>query len=204
MIVVKLGGSFFDSLELIEWLEVLSGEGAGKVVIVPGGGPFADQVRDAQKQHNFNDPIAHEMALHAMDQFGLFLIGMAEKHDPEHKLIAVNSEQQIREALKNKQTPVWLPSKQLKDNQEIPQNWTVTSDSLSAWLAKELKAEQLFLVKRSNIDFDQPIEVLEKESIVDTSFKYFIKGTTIKIEFSNEGQQLQFEGKLQMIDVLAG
>ncbi len=47
--------------------KILSEEGAGKVVIVSGGGPFADQVRDAQKRWKFNDQQAHQIALHAMD-----------------------------------------------------------------------------------------------------------------------------------------
>ncbi|MFK8068176.1 MAG: hypothetical protein AB8D52_08020 [Gammaproteobacteria bacterium] len=190
MIVVKLGGSFFDSPELIEWLKVLSEHGAGKVVIVPGGGPFADQVRNAQKQHGFNDSIAHKMALHAMDQFGFFLIGMAEKNIPDHKLIAANSEQKIREAIINKQTPVWLPSQQLKDNQDIPQNWTVTSDSLSAWLAKELIADQLVLIKRTNADLERPIKELEQEGVIDSSFINFIEQSDFKMKFLNVRQVL--------------
>lgn len=193
MIVVKLGGSFFDSPDLFEWLKVLSKDGAGKVVIVPGGGPFADQVREAQKQHKFNDQIAHKMALHAMDQFGLFLIGMAEKQDQQ--LIAANSKQQIKEALKNKQTPVWLPSKELKNNKEIPQNWSVTSDSLSAWLAKELNADQLILIKRC--DVDQSIKELEKRSVVDSSFQNFINGVDLKIDILNSDQQYYFKKKIE-------
>lgn len=195
MIVVKLGGSFFDSPDLAEWLKVLSEDGAGKLVIVPGGGPFADQVREAQKQHKFNDQIAHKMALHAMDQFGLFLIGMAEKQD--QKLIAANSKQQIQEAIKNKQTPVWLPSKELENNKEIPQNWSVTSDSLSAWLAKKINADQLILIKRTNVDSDQSINELEKKNIVDSSLEYFLERVNFKTNYFSAEQYSNIKEMLQ-------
>ena len=43
-VVVKLGGSFAFSEHLRAWLEALTAC-AGRVVIVPGGGPFADTRR---------------------------------------------------------------------------------------------------------------------------------------------------------------
>jgi aspartokinase-like uncharacterized kinase len=46
-VVVKLGGSFAFSEQLRNWIEALAACG-GEVVIVPGGGPFADAVRLAQ------------------------------------------------------------------------------------------------------------------------------------------------------------
>ena len=194
MWVVKLGGSLFDYLKLSEWLKILSEDGAGKVVIVPGGGPFADQVRDAQKRWKFNDQQAHQMALHAMDQFGLMLCGIAEDHG--YDLIPVRSKQEIHEILASKKTPVWLPSKWLRNNTEIPQNWTVTSDSLSAWLAKELSADQLILIKCTKINLDVPIEELEKKNIVDCSFEKFIMGACFKVTFLCSGQQLSMHEML--------
>ena len=194
MIVVKLGGSLFDYPKLSEWLKILSEEGAGKVVIVPGGGPFADQVRDAQKQWKFNDQQAHKMALHAMDQFGLMLCGIAEEHG--YDLIPVRSKQEIHEILASKKTPVWLSSKWLENNTEIPQNWTVTSDSLSAWLAKELNADQLILIKRIEIDANAILNELERENIVDSSFKCFVSKTCFETSFLCANQQLRMQQML--------
>ena len=47
-----------------------------KVVVVPGGGPFADAVRTAQGLWQFSDEVAHVMAIGAMDQFGRMLCGI--------------------------------------------------------------------------------------------------------------------------------
>lgn len=58
MIVLKLGGSLLSSAEpsyLRQWLSLASEQGKGKLVIVPGGGVFADQVRLMQKQWHYND-----------------------------------------------------------------------------------------------------------------------------------------------------
>jgi 5-(aminomethyl)-3-furanmethanol phosphate kinase len=65
-IVVKLGGSFAYSDHLRDWIEALAAC-AGRVVIVPGGGPFADAVRLAQIQMRFDDKAAHHMAVLATD-----------------------------------------------------------------------------------------------------------------------------------------
>ena len=46
-LIVKLGGSHAFAAHLKDWLGAIA-EGAGRVVIVPGGGPFADAVRAAQ------------------------------------------------------------------------------------------------------------------------------------------------------------
>src|SRR5258706_129790 len=52
--VIKLGGSFAFSADLGEWIAAIAGC-AGRAVIVPGGGPFADAVRAAQAQMGFDD-----------------------------------------------------------------------------------------------------------------------------------------------------
>lgn len=194
MLIVKLGGSLFDYPKLSEWLKILSEDGAGKVVIVPGGGPFADQVRDAQKRWKFNDQQAHQMALLAMDQFGLMLCGIAEKNG--YDLIPASSKQEIHEILVNKQTPVWLPSKSLENNKEIPQNWTVTSDSISAWLARELKADQLILIKRIEIDADTIFDELEYDNIVDSSFKSFASRSCFEINYLSSDQKIYMQEML--------
>ena len=50
MIVLKLGGSLLSQATLVEFLDLARQYGKGQVVIVPGGGVFADQVRLTQKQ----------------------------------------------------------------------------------------------------------------------------------------------------------
>jgi 5-(aminomethyl)-3-furanmethanol phosphate kinase len=164
MRVVKLGGSLFDAPELSPWLCALAAHGAGEVVIVPGGGPFADGVRTAQQHRRFGDESAHRMALLGMAQFGLMLAGM------EHKLALAEDEAQIAAALALRKTAIWLPvDTELTRN--LPANWDFTSDSISAWLAKALGANALLLVKAAACGEGRySLSLLETRKIVDAHF----------------------------------
>ncbi|MES1987104.1 MAG: uridylate kinase, partial [Pseudomonadota bacterium] len=124
MWVIKLGGSLLGAPELLRWLELLVKFGDGKVVIVPGGGLFANSVREAQQISNASDEVAHQLALLAMDQFGLLLAGM------NPGLVTASSELELAERGWQHRGIVWLPSKMALADTSIPQNWQVTSDSL--------------------------------------------------------------------------
>ena len=43
------------------------------MLVVPGGGPFADAVRAVDEQVGLDDATAHALALRAMDQLGVLL-----------------------------------------------------------------------------------------------------------------------------------
>ena len=169
MWVVKLGGSLLGSPELARWLELIVKFGDGKVVIVPGGGLFADSVREAQKISNISDAVAHELALIAMDQFGILLAGM------NTALATASSELEIAERGWQHRGIVWLPSQMVLADERIPKNWQVTSDSLSAWLANKLGAEQLILVKSKSLisyqtEVPTPLYRLVDEGLIDCQF----------------------------------
>ena len=65
--IVKLGGSHSSGPHIRDWLAAIVAE-AGGIVIVPGGGPFADAVRSAQPRMGFDDRAGDAMALLAMEQ----------------------------------------------------------------------------------------------------------------------------------------
>ena len=174
MWVVKLGGSLLGSPELKRWLEIVVKFSDGKIIIVPGGGVFADAVREAQQLTHINDSSAHHLALLAMDQFGLVIAGM----NPE--LVTASSELEIAERGWQHRGIIWLPSKMVLADETVPQNWQVTSDSLSAWLANKLGAEQLILVKSKSLgDYakSEPISLptLLEDELIDSLFESFIK-----------------------------
>ena len=76
MIVLKLGGSLLSSPALMQCLQLASQKGQGQLVIVPGGGVFADQVRLTQKKWQYDDKAAHYMAILAMQQMALLFQGL--------------------------------------------------------------------------------------------------------------------------------
>lgn len=171
MWVVKLGGSLLNSPHLDNWLAVCARHG-GQLVIVPGGGPFADAVRDAQRLRPFSDPVAHHMALLAMQQYGLLL---ADLHPG---LVPVANAPALRIALRTGQTPVWLPATMALADPDIEQSWRVTSDSLALWLARRLNAERLVLVKSVTPPPAASLTALVQAELVDAAFAEYAAGFT--------------------------
>lgn len=171
MWLVKLGGSLSYDPCIRPWLEALSTMGGGRVIIVPGGGPFADLVRDAQQHWEFDDEAAHRMALHAMQQNALLLAALCPA------LMPVESESDMRVVLTRGRTALWLPLAMTLGNPNLETNWNVTSDSIAAWLASHLNAERLILVKSCRLPgapFDA--RALSVAGIVDRAFPGFIHG----------------------------
>jgi aspartokinase-like uncharacterized kinase len=165
LVVVKLGGSLANSDELPQWLDVIAAAGAGKAVLVPGGGAWADEVQEAQKREGFDDSVAHCRALLAMEQYGQVLSGMRVN------FVLADDIPAIHEVLRNEQVAVWMPYEMVVADASIPQTWDVTSDSLSAWLACKLGAALLVLVKSMAVS-DPKIRAGEmmKKGWVDACF----------------------------------
>ena len=138
--VVKLGGSHALSPLLGRWLGAI-GRAAGQVVVVPGGGPFADAVRDAQPVMGFDDDAAHDMALMAMAQYGRALTALADG------FVYADTLDAVRDAMARGDVPVWSPWPMLRAHPDIPRSWDVTSDSLAVWLARVLDARRVVLIK---------------------------------------------------------
>jgi aspartokinase-like uncharacterized kinase len=165
--VVKLGGSLAAGSLLAEWLEVLAA-GGGRVVVVPGGGPFADAVRDAQQRWKFDDAAAHRMALLAMEQYALMLAGLHSGLRP------AGSRERILKLLDDGATPVWMPSRMVLGRADIPESWDVTSDSLAAWLAGQLAASCLILVKSAAVEEGSTVGDLVRRGVVDPALPEFL------------------------------
>jgi len=168
MLVVKLGGSLLGTPELQSWLDMLAHLSDGRIVIVPGGGVFADAVREAQQIGGFDDAAAHHAALLAMDQYGLVLQAL----QPE--IVTAVSDLEIAERSWQHRAIVWLPSRMALADDDIPKTWDVTSDSLAAWLADRLCAEGLVLVKHADaIDAAASIHQLVADDVLDAAFLGF-------------------------------
>lgn len=159
-LVVKLGGSTAGSIEMEQWVAVLA-SATMPLVIVPGGGPFADQVRVSQKEMHFSDAAAHEMAILAMEQFGIVI---AERHP---RFQPARSLHDLQTVLAGGAVPVWLPS-QMTRHADIAQSWDVTSDSLAAWLCREIGGRHLLLCKQVDLEsLPQDLRALVDNGVID-------------------------------------
>ena len=167
MWVLKLGGSLYDSKHLDEWLYRLSRH-AGSWVVVPGGGPFADQVRSAQRLWRFDDRHAHAMALRAMEQFGSLLCAV------NSRFISADSDIAIRKVLAEGQIPVWFPVRQILADSTVQASWQVTSDSLALWLAAELAADGVVLVKSAALPSGSAtVGSMRQDGLLDGAFEEY-------------------------------
>jgi len=174
MWVIKLGGSLLLSESLKEWLVIIVKHGAGKLVIVPGGGIFADKVRDEQQEWKFDDKTAHQMALLAMEQYAHLL----QSYAPDLRF--ADSIEEIEKAISLNQVPVWLPFKMINTCQDVSENWNITSDSLALWLAGQLDAEHAMLVKSLSLKNLKARQLSEFE-MVDKDFPDFVKKSKSEI-----------------------
>ena len=165
--VVKLGGSLAGSAGLREWLRMLGACGQ-KIVIVPGGGPFADIVRTLQPLMGYDDAAAHDMALLAMAQYGHALASLCRSG------VLVSAISAIAAIWRRERLPVWSPLALVGDYASIPPGWDVTSDSLAAWLAGQLGARRLLLVK--SVDAAElEVDHLKVRGIVDCRFATMLR-----------------------------
>jgi 5-(aminomethyl)-3-furanmethanol phosphate kinase len=169
--VVKLGGSYAFSTDLKSWIDAIAAC-AGRVVVAPGGGPFADAVRMAQPKMGFDDRAAHQMALLAMDQYGCALANLGAG------LRLAASFAAIRRVLADGGVPVWSAARMVRGAKDIPWSWDVTGDSLAAWLAGRIGARRVLLVKHVEPSAG-PLraEDLVADGIIDPAFPRFLRAS---------------------------
>lgn len=191
MWVVKLGGSIMDSIELKTWLGVLASFGGGRVVIVPGGGAFANQVRHAQDTWGFGNEVAHHMAILAMEQYGLMMTGIRTDLRP------VKTRSEIQQTLRKAEVAVWLPTEMTLNDPDLPKCWELTSDSLAAWLAEEMGAELLVLVKHQPCpESVVAANALGSLGIVDALFPTMIASARYESRLMGRGEHGMMERML--------
>lgn len=175
--VAKLGGSLADSPYLQAWLDALAEHGAGRVVVVPGGGPFADAVRSLQARRRFDDASAHAMAVLAMQQYGWMLRGLCPR------LVLEADVDRLRERLAEGHCVVWLPELLQLDAAGVPASWDVTSDSLAAWLAGRIGAGDLLMVKSVAVAADASLDTLQAEGVIDPAFAGYCRTGTFRLHW---------------------
>jgi aspartokinase-like uncharacterized kinase len=141
--VVKFGGGLLGrDGAFASAVRALAASAAGRsLLVVPGGGRFAETVREQCRELQIDADTAHWMALLGMDQYAHALAARI----PGAAL--VECEQEIALALPAGRIPVLAPYRWIRDVDPLPHSWDVTSDSIAAWLAGALGAARLILVK---------------------------------------------------------
>ena len=142
--VLKIGGSLAaDPKNLKDLLQTITGTKLAdnsSIIILPGGGPFADAVREFQNSLDLSEDAAHWMAILGQDQYGLFLSDIS----PNAKVIEI-PEQLLDTS--NYGVNIILPYRFLRMRDELPHSWNVTGDSIALWFGIILRADYVVLLK---------------------------------------------------------
>jgi 5-(aminomethyl)-3-furanmethanol phosphate kinase len=150
-IVVKVGGGILKEVEAFDavLVAVRANAQSRRLLIVPGGGPFADAVRAVDRQIGLSDSAAHWMAVLAMDQYAHLIAARLAG------AVLVAEPREIAAALEARSVPVFAPSRWLRAADPLPHSWDVTSDSIAAWVAGRVGARALVLVKPSGAQAEE-------------------------------------------------
>jgi aspartokinase-like uncharacterized kinase len=141
--VVKIGGSLYDmpglAARLQTWLKTLA---ARRILLVPGGGPAADVIREYDRVHGLGEKAAHELALRSLTLNAWFLselLGGLRVLDPLHAdwdgLALLDAHAFCRHE---------------EVSAQLPACWEATSDSIAAATALVLNALELVLLKSTD------------------------------------------------------
>jgi len=140
--ILKIGGSLARGETLPALCQEIGRLGASSpLLVIPGGGDFADQVRLAYQRFHLTETAAHHMALLAMDQYGILLSELIPNSVPVMDLLPA------RRLASAGQTPVLLPAALLRQADPLPHSWEITSDTIAAWIARHSGSSLLILLK---------------------------------------------------------
>jgi aspartokinase-like uncharacterized kinase len=146
-VVVKVGGGLLGAAGALERVCVAVARLGRReaLVVVPGGGPFADAVRELDRELGLSPEAAHWMAILAMDQYAHLLA------DRIRGGRLVEEPGAIAAVLAAGEIAILAPSRWLRAADTLPHSWDMTSDSIAAFVAGALDAVRLELVKPAEV-----------------------------------------------------
>ena len=142
IVVIKVGGSLLDWPDLPARLSAyLADQQANRLVLIVGGGGFADLLRDHDQRHALGEVRAHALAMRVLDLTAWVL------QDLLPGLTVVEDRHALNEVWARGHTPILAPRRFLEHDEQLPPAWTTTTDSIAARVATHLDASELVLLK---------------------------------------------------------
>ena len=167
MWIVKIGGSWLKNPSLPTLLTRIKKICNKNIVIVPGGGSFADSIRDVYDKTKMTESLANKLALKSTELFAEYL------KELDNDLCLIDNPRNFTK----EKISVWLPSKKLSQNNSFQNNWDSTSDSIAAWLGNKIRAEGIIFIK-SLKEFKNKNKLynLQNQNILDKNISIYLSG----------------------------
>jgi aspartokinase-like uncharacterized kinase len=170
-VVWKVGGSLLDLPDLAGRISrLLLAATPQLVLLVPGGGAAADEVRRWQQVHGLSDGQAHWLALEALELNAQLLATLL----PNARV--VSSPVEAEDAWRASALPV-LRVREFAQTEErrvphsaLPHDWSVTSDSLAVWIAARCGCERVVLLKSCPVPRGYTAAEAAERGLVDGYF----------------------------------
>ncbi len=143
-IIVKIGGKILENKENLEstiaqFKHICENNIVQKIIIIPGGGTYANFVRKIDEKISIGDELSHWMAIFAMNCNG---IELSQKYND------IKFFDNLGELKKsNERIAIFLPYDFINQRDELPHIWDVTSDSITVYIAHHLGLKDCFLIK---------------------------------------------------------
>jgi len=180
--VVKVGGSLLDwprlPVALSEWLEQQSPR-AATTLLIAGGGSLVDAIREADRQFELNDEAAHWLSIRAMELTARLLAELLPEASLETDLWNLK-----RSPGKSASTRLciglclaFLEREEAGlPGEAMPRDWRATSDSIAARIATALAADELVLLKSTDIAVGVSKTTAAAAKLVDAFFPSASRG----------------------------
>ncbi|MFW9885200.1 MAG: hypothetical protein ACFFEX_12515 [Candidatus Thorarchaeota archaeon] len=166
-----MGGSLMNyPYWLREILKVISvSSQTHNLLIVPGGGAFADLIRDFHTRKYLSDSAAHWLAIRCMDLTGFIMADM-------NSSMNLYSEKDALERWAEGKSFIIQPYELLKSHDRLPHSWDVTSDSIAYWIGIRGDADVVIFIKSIN-PYAKWLSVLQSETepVRPESFEHLLK-----------------------------
>ena len=160
----KIGGKILEDFEnlnstISQLTHIFEEKLIQKIILIPGGGTFANFIRKVYSELNFTEEIAHFMGIISMNYNGLEL---SKKYPDLQVIESYDKLKEIGNAIR-----IFLPYEYLKENDKLPHSWDVTSDSITLFLAKELRLDECFLIKDIDGILNKKNKVIREMSTIE-------------------------------------
>jgi aspartokinase-like uncharacterized kinase len=146
---------------LSRWLD---GLGDVSSLVVPGGGPTADVIRDLDTQHHLGEAKSHWLALRALSLNAYVLHALLQRS------ILVESTNYSAQLAVLDPLAFCLRDEREHPAQALPHSWSVTSDSIAARAAVAAGAKRLILLKSVDVPKGLSWNAAAQIGYVDTAF----------------------------------